>query len=103
MMSSPQPDEVPEVPMDVAYRAAQDRALRTVAALIVSEALALTLRAQLGRERAQYEGRITGMHKRIRDLIAEVSELRGEVTHDAADDEGESPVRPSYPPESFSD
>lgn len=43
------PETPTEVPADVAYLAAEDRALRTTKALIMAEAQVLTLRAELGR------------------------------------------------------
>lgn len=65
-----------QVTADAAYAAAEARALRTTSALIISEAQVLTLRGELER--------VT----RERDELLERTADAGEVTHDAASEEG---------------
>lgn len=92
-----------EVPADVAYAAAEERAVRTTRALILAEAQVITLTArvreleQAGRDAA---GRELTLIARVRELEQDDGpepalcdwnrcEQRGEVTHDGATDSPE--------------
>jgi hypothetical protein len=78
-----------EVPADVAYAAAEERAVRTTKALILAEAQVLTLTArvreleQSGRDAA---GRELTLRARVRELE---QDEQGEVKHDATQDSPE--------------
>lgn len=68
----------PEVPADVAYRAAVERAVRTTRALILAEAQIAVL-----------EERVASLAREVRDLGNEVADYRESdegVKHDGAED-----------------
>lgn len=85
-----------EVPADVAYRAAEERAVRTTRALILAEAQVATLErrvAELEREREQWADRDEGPEPAPCEHTGPDSpcdwnrcEQRGEVEHDGAED-----------------
>ena len=88
--------EPAEVSSAAAYAAAEERAVRTTRALILSEAQVLTLRQQV----ARLEEENFDLRRRLEDATTPDEE---EVTHDATPDEGAAPCGEVDTAQGFSD